>query len=124
MAADLPQFQQRIEHDAETPDGVVSPYFALELAGFADKGRFTSTVGGRCSYGHTSGSARWHVDYEFARHLFEGFGSDNNELPQHRLRASWDWTTESGWSASLHVEGQLFDDETGYTAGFYVQRSF
>ncbi|MFO1008563.1 MAG: hypothetical protein U1F29_00705 [Planctomycetota bacterium] len=97
---------------------------ALELAGFADKGRFTSTVGGRCSYGHTSGSARWHVDYEFARHLFEGFGSDNNELPQHRLRASWDWTTESGWSASLHVEGQLFDDETGYTAGFYVQRSF
>jgi len=24
----------------------------------------------------------------------------------------------------LHVEGQLFDDETGYTAGFYVQRSF
>ncbi|MBK7876027.1 MAG: hypothetical protein IPJ77_09785 [Planctomycetes bacterium] len=105
-------------------DDVIVDGGELELAGFADKGRYTSTVGGRCSLGHSAGSSRWHVDYEFARHLFEGFGTDNNELPQHRVRASWDWTTEGGWSISTHVEGQLFDDETGYAAGFYLQRSF
>jgi hypothetical protein len=95
----------------------------LELAGFADKGRYTSSVGGRCSLGRSSGTTRWHVDYEIARHLFEGFDSGNNELPQHRLRASWDWTTAGGWNCSAHVEGQLFDEETGYAAGFYLQRS-
>ncbi|MBI5361776.1 MAG: hypothetical protein HZA53_01270 [Planctomycetes bacterium] len=121
-----------IDEDDDGADGELGFVFddvlveggGLELAGFADKGRFTSSVGGRCSIGRTRGASGWHLDYEFARHLFEGFGSANNELPQHRLRASWDWSTASGWSCSAHVEGQVFDDETGYTAGFYLQRSF
>jgi hypothetical protein len=96
----------------------------LELAGFATEGDSASLVGGRFSFGRAWDANRWHVDYEFQRDLFEGFSSDNNELPEHKLRAAIDWYTESGWSFSAHAEGLLFDEETGYGVGFYVQRSF
>jgi hypothetical protein len=40
------------------------------------------------------------------------------------VRAAYYCNTESGWSFSAHAEGLLFDEETGYGVGFYVQRSF
>jgi hypothetical protein len=96
----------------------------LEVDSFATKGSFTTTLGGRLSLGAIGERGRWSVDYELAAHRFEGFSDDNDDLPQHRLRAAGELSTDSGWSFSGYVEGQLWDDENSLALGFYLQRSF
>jgi len=96
----------------------------LELAGFGTQGRFSTTLGGRAGLGGTTGNGSWLVGYEFTYDDIAGFAADNNSLPQHRLRASWDVNTASRWSLSIHADFLLFDTETSYAAGFFLQRSF
>ena len=96
----------------------------LELAGFGTQGRFSTTIGGRAGLGGTTGAGSWLVGYEFTYDDIEGFEDDNNTLPQHRVGASWDMNTSSRWNLSLRADVVLFDSETSWVAGFFLQRSF
>jgi hypothetical protein len=96
----------------------------LELAGFGTQGRFSTTIGGRAGLGGTTGAGSWLVGYEFTYDDIQGFEDDNNTLPQNRVHASFDVNTASGWSFSIHGDVLLFDEETSYAAGFFIQRSF
>jgi len=95
-----------------------------EFVVFGSKGRFTSTVGGRLWLGLDATNGRWRFGYEFAQHRLDGFTDDNDDLPQHRVSASRDFHTPSGWSFSGHVDASLWDHENSVSAGFYLQRSF
>lgn len=96
----------------------------LDVGAFGTWGRFTKTKGARVSLGRYTENGRWSVDYEFADHHFDGFSADNDDLPQHRVRASRDVYTASGWSFSGHLEVGLWGSENSITAGFYLQKSF
>jgi len=96
----------------------------VELAGFYTGGRFSTTVGGRTAISGTTSTGAWHLAYEFTYDDIVGFDSDNNSLPQHRARASWDFNTNSRWSLSMYAEALLFDQETSVLAGLFLQRSF
>ena len=96
----------------------------LELAGFATQGRFSRTLGGRAGLGGTTSNGSWLLGYEFTYDDVEDFADDNDSLPQHRVRAMWDMNTAWNWSVSLHGDVLLFDEETSYAVGLFVQRSF
>lgn len=96
----------------------------IEAAGFGTKGRYTTLVGWSATLGGRGEHVGWNAGYEFVLNEQQGFSSDNDELPQHRASASLDWFAASGWSASLNGSLLLYDEETGYTAGLYLQRSF
>ncbi len=96
----------------------------IDAAGFGTQGRYTTLAGWRASIGGSGERIGWRTGYEFVLNDAQGFSEGNDELPQHRASGSFDWNTESGWSVSLHGEVLLYDEETGYTAGLYLQRSF
>ena len=96
----------------------------LEFAGFGTQGRFSTTLGGRAGLGGTTSNGSWLVGYEFTYDDITGFAADNNSLPQNRIRANWDLNTASRWSISVHADLLLFDTETSYAAGLFLQRSF
>lgn len=95
-----------------------------DISLFHTRGRFVSTTGGRLRLSKYVENGRWSLDYDIADHHFDGFSAANDDLPQHRLRASRDVTWGAGWSFSGHLEAGLWDNETSVTAGFYLQRSF
>lgn len=95
----------------------------IDLSVFGTRGRFTTSLGGRLGLGVYTTNGHWGVDYELADHHFDGFSSQNDDLPQHRLRASRDVYT-AGWNFSAHLDAVLWDTENAITAGFYLQRSF
>lgn len=96
----------------------------VDLGAFAADGRFTTVFGWRARVGYDSGARRFALGYEFAQQDQEGFDPANDDLPQHRVRASLDWFGGSGWSFSGYGEAQIYDDETGVTAGLRLDRSF
>lgn len=96
----------------------------LDLSVFGSQGRFTSTLGTRLGYGLYTNTGRWGLDYEFAENHFDGFSSQNDQLPQHRVRASREVYTAAGWGFEAHGEVVLWDHEESLTLGFYLQRSF
>lgn len=113
--------------DAELGFDVQNFAFArgiLDVDSFVSKGLYTTSVGGRVSLGARTELGHWDVGYEFAQHRFEGFSSNNDDLPQHRVRASQECHFSSGWSLSGYVESQFWDDEQAFAVGFYLQKSF
>lgn len=96
----------------------------MEAAGFGTEGRYTTLAGWRASIGGSGAWWSWRAGYEFVLNEAQGFSSANDELPQHRASGNLDWNTESGWNIALHGEVLLYDEETGYTAGLFLQRSF
>jgi len=96
----------------------------FDAAGFGTQGRFTSLAGWRVSIGGMGAVIGWRAGYEFVLNDAQGFSSANDELPQHRASGTLDWNTASGWSLALHGEVLIYDEETGFTAGLYLQRSF
>lgn len=96
----------------------------VDVAAYGTDGSFTRVLGWRASIGVDTRSGRWSLGYEFALQNQDGFSSNNDDLPLHRVRANWDLFTSSGWSFSTHVEGVFFDQETSILAGVYMQRSF
>ena len=121
-----------IDQDDQGGDGELGLDFSdvafkgstVEFAGFATGGRFSTTVGGRAGLGGTTSTGAWHLLYEFSYNDIQGFDADNNSLPQHRARASWDLHTDSRWSLSMYAEALLFDQENSILAGLFLQRSF
>lgn len=96
----------------------------VEASGFGTQGRYTTLAGWSASIGGGGATIGWRAGYEFVLNKEQGFSSENDELPQHRASANLDWNTASGWSVSLHGEYLLYDEEDGYAAGLFVQRSF
>lgn len=95
-----------------------------EAAGFGAEGRYTTLAGWRARIGNYGGRVGWNLGYEFVLNQQQGFSAENDELPEHRATGDFDLSTASGWSVSLHGEFILYDEETGFTAGLYLQRSF
>jgi hypothetical protein len=95
-----------------------------ELSLFGTRGRFSRTYGVRTRYAHDDEYGSWTYDYEFAQNTIDEFGSNNNELPQHRLRVGRDWHSDGGWSFACDVEAWVWDQETAFGLHVYVQRSF
>lgn len=96
----------------------------IEASGFGTQGRYTTLAGWRASIGGRGARVGWTAAYEFVLNEAQGFSSNNDELPQHRASGSFDWDTASGWNLSLNAAVLTYDEETGYTAGLYLQRSF
>jgi hypothetical protein len=96
----------------------------IDLTGFATRGRFTDTVGARLSFGRYTTFGYWNLEYEWALNHIDGFNANNDDLPQHRVRASREFHGPSGWSLSGHAEAGLWDDETSFAVGIYLQKSF
>ena len=95
-----------------------------ELAIFGTVGQFTKAHGARIGYGRSFGSGRWDLLYELADFRQNGFDSDNDDILQHRLRASHEIFTTSGWTFSWYAEGLRWSDEFGAVVGAFLQRSF
>lgn len=96
----------------------------IELAVFGNVGQHTKSHGARGTYGQTYDAARWDLMYEIADHRFNGFNADNDDLLQHRVRASGELWTLSGWTFSLYAEARLWSDEGAGLVGAFLQRSF
>ena len=95
----------------------------VDLALFATDGDFNSSLGARAALGRRTENGTWRVQYEYAQNHLYDFGDDNDDLPQHRLRATRD-LYGAGWSFSGYVEVGLWDSEHSLAAGLYLQRSF
>jgi hypothetical protein len=96
----------------------------FDAAAFGVRGRFNTTLGWRASIGTQSSHGLWRIGYEGTLNDIDGFESDNNSIPQHRIGVSFDTYSDSGWSFSTHVDGLFFDSETAVLAGLFLQRSF
>ncbi len=95
-----------------------------EVAGFGTDGRFVRTLGWRASLGATTERTAWSLGYEFTLNRIDGFQSNNNDIPQHRARASWEMHGEPGWTFSTYADVLLYDTETAVITGIMLQRSF
>lgn len=91
---------------------------------FGAQGEFSSLLGVRASWGRYDRLGRWDVLYELGRHEIIGFDDDENDLVQHRVRASREMRLGSGWNVSGYVETILWDDDDAWSLGFYLQKSF
>lgn len=96
----------------------------LRLAVFAAQGKFSALRGARIGLGRSEGSVDWQLYYEVQADTFEGFDDLNDDAVQHRMRATTERTTRSGWVIGLYGEVQLQDIEDVLLAGFHVGRSF
>lgn len=104
--------------------GVLVPGSRLRLAAFMAQGKFSALRGARIGLGRSEGSFDWELMYEFQQDSFEGFDDVNDDAVQHRVRATTERTTRSGWVMGLYTELQLQDIEDVLLAGFHVGRSF
>jgi len=121
-----------IDEDDEGGDGELGLEFddlifdgiLIDGGVFATQGRYTTLGGWRAGFGHSGHHVGWHLGYEFVLNKQQGFTANNDELPQHKVGLDFDWNTASGWSFALHADLFLYDEEDGWTAGLYAQRSF
>ena len=91
---------------------------------FATAGEFATVLGARISHGRPFGAGRWDLSYEITNHDQTGFQDNNDDIPQHRVRASTDWLGASGWSLHCYGDVQFWDDEGALTLGFHFSKSF
>jgi hypothetical protein len=120
-----------IDEDEEGGDALLALAFEdalierglLDLAVYGTGGDYSSTLGARASLGRRTEHGTWRLDYDFASHHLYGFGDDNDDLPQHRLRGARDFHGER-WSFSGYAEVGLWDDENSVAVGFFLERRF
>ena len=94
-----------------------------DLTGFLTAGEFSRVAGLRTAYDWRVGSGAWRLFYSIENQ--ENIGFDVlDQLIQHWFRFSRDFYTESGWSMNFRGETLLFGDETSWSFGAYVQKSF
>ncbi|MEM6993719.1 MAG: hypothetical protein AAF721_24610 [Myxococcota bacterium] len=121
------QDQDDAGHDAE----LGFDHFDLWVEGgsgyssfYASRGKFSSALGARLGFGRTSSNGRWDLFYDVSQREQKGFEAFNDDLVQHRLRASRSFHTASGWDVSFYAESVFQDQADAYAFGFFVQRSF
>jgi hypothetical protein len=105
-------------------DGFLFDKCNFDASAFGVRGRYNTTLGWRASMGTQSSHGTWRLGYEFTLNDIDGFAADNNDIPQHRISASFDTFSDSGWSFSAHADGLFFDSETSVLLGLFLQRSF
>lgn len=94
------------------------------VSAFAVNGQFSDSIGARSYLRSWGPSGGWSLEYELANNDLVGFTSQNDDLPQHRARAQWDYLSRNAWSLRLHLDVQLWDDESSAIAGLHINRSF
>lgn len=105
-------------------DNFVARGLHVEAAGFGVDSRFEKTIGWRAGLGSSTSHGLWRVGYDFTLNDIDGFTADNDSVPQHRVRGSWDVHMDSGWSVATYADLLLFDSEQSLVAGIFVERSF
>ena len=75
-------------------------------------------------YGRFTGARAWSIQYEIRQNDIIGFGNDNDDLTQHRVRGTYDFFRSSGFSASLSAEAQFQAREDQLFLGIFLQRTF
>lgn len=96
----------------------------VEAAGFGVDSRFEKTVGWRAGLSSTTSHGLWRAGYDFTLNDIDGFTNDNDSVPQHRVRGSWETHLDSGWSLAAYGDLLLFDNEQSLVAGVFLERSF
>lgn len=96
----------------------------LGLAAFGVNGQFSDAIGGRGYLRDWGPSGGWSLEYELANNDLVGFTSQNDDLPQHRIRVQWDHVSIEGWSVRLSLDTQLWDSEHSLLGSLHVNRSF
>ncbi len=96
----------------------------LGVAGFGVNGQFSDALGARAWLRRWSERGGWTLEYELANNDIVGFSAQNDDLPQHRLRAQWDYISASNWSVRAQLDAMLWDDESSILAGLHINRSF
>lgn len=94
------------------------------LSIFGNEGRFSSVIGTRLSFGRTTNWGLWNLSWEIAKHENDSFSGDQEKLLQHRLRGSWDFHSQGGWSWSLFSNYRFGDEQDSQTLGVFLQKSF
>lgn len=94
------------------------------VSAFAVNGQFNDSIGARSYLRSWDAHGGWSLEYELANNDLVGFTSQNDDLPQHRARAQWDWLPKSAWTLRLHLDLQLWDSESSLIAGLHINRSF
>lgn len=105
-------------------EGLFGEDTRVEAAGFLVDSRFEKTVGWRAATSAVSSLGLWRLGYDFTLNDIDGFTADNDSIPQHRVRLSWEADFDSGWSFATYADVLLFDQEHSAVAGLFVQRSF
>ncbi len=103
---------------------VIVDYGRADVTAFGARGNFEIVGGARASFGRATPAGGFDVFYEIAQHHEDGFSSDRDDILQHRLRASFHFYDVFGCTLSLYAQANLFDDETGVSSGFFLQRAF
>ncbi len=91
---------------------------------FGVNGQFSDALGGRGYMRRWDADGGWSLEYELANNDLVGFTSQNDDLPQHRVRAQWDHVSIDNWSVRLSLDAQLWDTEHSLVASVHVNRSF
>lgn len=91
---------------------------------YGTDGKFSTLYGLRLAYGIQANRSRWDLSYEYFQSDQVGFTSENDNIEQHRIVASTDYQSTSGWSVSLHAGASFWTEEVAVAAGLYIQRSF
>jgi hypothetical protein len=113
--------------DAEIGFDVEDLFFdgsRFEASGFGTHGRFTDDAGWRASISAINPHSIWRLGYEFTLNRIDGFQNDNNDIPQHRIGASWETHSQNGWDFSLNGALLLYDSETAVLTSLLLQKSF
>jgi hypothetical protein len=96
----------------------------LDTGIFATAGRFSTVGGVRLGYGKTMEEGSWDVVYQLSNAAQLGFDEENDDVVQHWLRASIGFLFGAGWNVSIYGDGRSFDENTSFSAGFALQKSF
>jgi hypothetical protein len=91
---------------------------------FGTAANHETDAGLRVQHGRSFDGGRWDALYEVARHHYRSIADDRDDLYQHRLRYSRTFSSASNWHSTLYAEGRLWDEESSFSVGFYLQRRF
>lgn len=96
----------------------------VDVTAFGSAGDFGSQLGARVTYGRATDNGRWDALYEVSNFHYNGFTAERDDLLQHRVFGSRSFALDAAWFLTLQGGAQLFDSDTAWSAGFYLQRSF
>lgn len=94
-----------------------------DLTGFLTAGEFSRIAGIRAQYDWRVPNGRWSLFYSVENQEQIGFDV-LDQLIQHWFRVSRDIYTNNGWTMNFRGETLLFGDESSWSYGAYLQRSF
>lgn len=96
----------------------------FDITAFGSIGSHTSVLGMRTSLGRYTESGRWDLFYEFSNQHLHGRDDSGDDMFQHRFRGAHTFFLGARWSASLHAEGLIYDEDLAWSVGFHMQKTF